>query len=659
MINGVLVLVLLCLGQLTLAQKQPGQMNVVELEVYKKRMIREAEAKMKRTAAANQVVIDENMLPGAEVKLPVKDLQRLSALPLLPPRKEALVQQAAVQERKLKDLMEVDARTATEKMAAGMSAAELHTASMAYWYEQDPQSALILGLKSVQKAPDSVTGWNNLAALYNMSGLEQLAVPMLQYARQLSPRSAIVTNNLGQAYLGMGDVATAKKYFGECLAFDPFHPEANQTMGIICLAQKDPVSAVKYFEKELAVANRKSTLNYLEQAGLRDKVNLARLRLQRMEAQGVPEHDFFGEIAFGKFELPSMPMTCDYSDRWQQQMETYIQSVEGEYNFWLQSAISEQSTEEKRLAVHYLPGVYSDLVTELLHDLDEAYLPYLNIGTPELLKTATWQQEQYAKQLMAIECPEPKADEVFNADVVRAYEKKCCDLKKPVIDKYMTMLNGVLYDRYRAVNGQWKQYLNAMIRIVQLNPSESNRRKVYQAFSQYFAFLTSTVQLVAAEDLPGECRTGLTASEADSIIKSNRDLKLICPSFLNFKLKLGMATIKANCETFGVEGEFAKYIRVGVERKIKTGTSTVYAGVSLDAKMLESKAGLYQQFYITFDRNYQFADVGARGGGKVELAGGVYKMDAGYDLSLNSGFNPVAKKSDWVDRLARSMAAGR
>jgi len=70
---------------------------------------------------------------------------------------------------------------------------------------------------------------------------------------QTLPNNPMLLNNMGQAYLNLGDIANAKDYLQRCLAQDSMNPEANHSMGLIHFFEKQFDEGAKYFEKELQV----------------------------------------------------------------------------------------------------------------------------------------------------------------------------------------------------------------------------------------------------------------------------------------------------------------------------------------------------------------------------------------------------------------------
>jgi Tfp pilus assembly protein PilF len=100
-----------------------------------------------------------------------------------------------------------------EQFEAGKSSKEIQRASIGGWYDNNPQAALLMNMKAVQKNPDDIASWNNLAAQYTMTGMQQHAVPILMNLLEQKPNNSILLNNMGQAFLGMGELTKAANTF--------------------------------------------------------------------------------------------------------------------------------------------------------------------------------------------------------------------------------------------------------------------------------------------------------------------------------------------------------------------------------------------------------------------------------------------------------------
>ncbi len=629
------------------------QMSPAELEAYKQKMLKQASTQAKQIATDNNIKINEMLLPDFELKAPVKDIKRLSLLPVQPP---TMMQLADGIKRSMQQLQSVTPKAILDEVktiTTQQTPAQQQSSSVAEFYADNPVQALLISMNAALQNPGEVAGWNNLAALFNMNGLEHKAIPILMHHLVNEPNNSMLLNNMGQAFLGLGDLDKAEQFLTQCLAQDPLHPEANRSMGMIKFFQNQFEAGQKYFEKELEVAHRRSTLANLHRKGI--KINLAAIRKKRT---GIPHRDFFEEIGFSKFALPDLPEKAGESEAWHSKNAAYLKSLQAELLFWMNAGpVTEAVLKEEGKRA---PGFYADLESELMSDLGDEFAPLLGL----LPDDEAGQLEQiikgYYARLNETVCPQPPNTPGGGAELILAYQKKCCDLKKPIADDYVSARNGFIKNRYNIVNTRWKEYINAMISYVQLNPTAGNKKMVYNTVADYFGFLGNTIATaVCFEDNPGECIPAqMSTEEADGIIEANHNIDFNCPNWLNLELDVQVAKIKADCSKYALEGSAAVF-RGGYEHNFKTGTSTLSAGVGVKAKFFAGAGGadIKQMVYVSFDNNNEFSDFGLKGTASVkvgdtpvDIAGGIAKVggivagvEGGYTLGINSGFNSSVK----------------
>ena len=619
----------------------------VLVEAYKKQMLNDASKQAKQISAQYNLKIDETTLPDFELKPPVKDSKHLALIPTQAPTLIQLTEGLKKSKQQLEAATSKAILDEVKSITAQQTPSQMQSASIAEFYRDKPIQALLVSMQSAIQNINEVTVWNNLAAIYNMTGLQHKAIPVLMHHLQNLPTNSMLLNNMGQAYLGLGDLAAAKKYLQQCLVQDPLNPEANRSMGMICLFQKEYDESKQYFEKELEVTQRKSTIELVQKNGF--AINIYLVRKKRT---GIPHQDFFGDIQLGKFHVPEFPKTSGESRMVDDKHGAFRQSVSKEMLYWLEKGnaspalLAEEGKEWN--------GPYAWQVKELLHDLHEIYNPdelalFDDIQIDELKKMTS----AYGEQMAAVKCPEPPVNATMA--VTLAYQQKCCELKRPIIDAFIAQYNAFVMMRINVITPVWKAYLNDLINIVSLDPTSANKRYVSHIIMQYFSYLAFASQSGVFIDPPAECNTNLTKAQADSIIESSRDIDLHCPKWLNMELDLQIGKIKADCSKYSLEG--GELFRAGYEHNFKTGTSTLSAGVGVKAKFFLGAAGadIKQMVYVSFDNNGEFSDFGLKGGVSIKLndspssiSDGIIKVgttvagvEGGYTLGINSGFNPI------------------
>jgi tetratricopeptide (TPR) repeat protein len=632
-----------------------ASMTPEEQAAWKAKMLKATEDKLKQTAKAANFTIDETLLPTTQLVPPVKDLKRLSALPSMPPTRQQLLAETAKMEAALKAATNPQTVQKVETFSASRAAKEIQQAAVGGWYDSNPEGALLLGMKAAQKDPSDVLNWNNLAALLNMSGLEQQAIPILQRCLADLPDNSMLLNNMGQAYMGLGDLSKARQFLNQCLSIDDLHPEANHSMALLHIYDNEFEKAVEYLQKEMEIAHRRSSLAQLVKSGHRDKINLAALRKKKMQRDGNGNRDFFEEINLGKFKIPDPPMRAEDSEPWKVNNEDLMQSITNEILFWNNQALN--TDKDGKITAKQHPGIYSDLVNELIKDLGDKYIPTIGIIHEDDVPYLTQLIEDHAQKDKATPCPNPPLNSGNTPATFAAYEKKCCDIKSPLVDELMYKYNSFLHAKAKQAQSNYKQYINGLINIVQLDPSEGNKRMVYHNVAAYFTFMAQAVGGYLIKDRPMGCESKLTSKEAEALIESARSVDLKCPDWLKLNVSLKVAKLKADCNGYNIEADVYKLIQVGAEKKFKTGTSTLYVGAGISGKFKSFASGsIKQQFYIVFDNNNEFADLGMRGSASGDLASGAVGAEFSYDFAMNAGFNAQGKvKSNWITNYEKAL----
>ena len=621
------------------------KMTPEELEAYKQKMLKQTSQQAKDMAAAYNLKINEQLLPDYQLTSPVRDVKKLSLIPVQPPTWIQLADGLRQTKQQLESVAPKAVLEQVAKVVNTQTVPEQQSAAVGAFYADKPAAALLIAMNATLKETATPLALNNLAAMFNMIKLEHKAVPLLMHLLQSDPNNSMFLNNMGQAYLGMGDLTTAENYLIRCLAEDDLNPEANHSMGLIRYFQKRFDEGTRYFEKELQVAYRRSTLALLKKQG--KTINLYQLRQKK---PGIPKRNFFEEINLSQFKLPDFPTKSDQSRIAQAQAAGLMQSINEEMLFWI-SVASERNEAEEQAEGKRPPGLYHDLVNEMLEDFHGLF-PYekRHIFEEEDLAHIGMLIEDYSRKMMSIKCPEAPAGSDMGVQL--AYQKKCCDIKKPITDAFMQTYNAFVSTRISTVLPRWKHYLNGLVDIVSLDPSLGNKKMVYHNVQQFFSFLMQAWGSGQFPDPPPDCNITLTAEQAEAIIKSSRNANINCPQWLNLEFDFKLVKLKADCSKYAVE--VGQVLQGAYEKEFSTGKSTIAAGAGVDAKFWHfGKASAKQLVYITFDNNNQFADFGLKGQaganvgieidaleigemGKVNTT--LIGVEGGYTAGIHSGF---------------------
>ncbi len=192
-------------------------------------------------------------------KFPAKNTALLSSLPKRVFTKPELLSFLSAVYEQLSKKLPAGISSSVQSIAAKYNndGDKMGDAAVTGWYTNYREEALLLIIKAASNNPGNGTLLNNCAAILNMGGIEQTAIPILKYLLQVYPNSSMVLNNLGQAYAGLGETDTAMVYLGRCIKAEPENPEANNTAGQIEASKGNTEKAISYFEQSLKGAYNK------------------------------------------------------------------------------------------------------------------------------------------------------------------------------------------------------------------------------------------------------------------------------------------------------------------------------------------------------------------------------------------------------------------
>ncbi len=112
--------------------------------------------------------------------------------------------------------------------------------------------AIGLALKGVQLDNKNPVLQNNLAAILSQAGYPEKAIPILKKLQAQFPDNSTLLNNIGYAWLSLGDTDSSAKYFAGARLANPRHPEARLCGGLLEELKGDPIKAGKEYEEAFA-----------------------------------------------------------------------------------------------------------------------------------------------------------------------------------------------------------------------------------------------------------------------------------------------------------------------------------------------------------------------------------------------------------------------
>lgn len=615
-LSGLLLVLLISICSYGQANKSKPAPTTVDVNQLLKMTPEEREAyKQKLINQASQLA--PAAFPEMELKPPVKDLKRLSLIPSRPPNRQEITTSLQQSIQQIKKGIPAPKIEAINQQVQSLTVEQIDDKAIASFYQDKPEEGLLLLMEITKRDPDEINSLNNLSSMLTMCGVEQKAIPLLMYALEKVPNSSTLLNNIGQAYMGLGDMQIAMNYFNQCLAIDELNPEANHSMGMIHYYKKEYDKAMQYFEKELSVSLRRSTLAMAYKMG--KKFNVGAIARNRNRYKGAGEKDYFEEITLGKFSLPAFPSTTKELAARKNELQTYAASIQAEMLFWMNNA--QQVNLAASQDADAYPGLYFDLVEAMLEEMGKEFTPEYLIPYGES-ETALVMEiiSRNSQAITRVECPEAPAGSSIK--VQQEFAIACCEnQKRPLADRLLGELGGQVKPLFDLGQLRWKAYINQLVAIVQLDPSPANQAVVYNAVSGYFNFLNLGMLLYTGGEVSNllvDCVPDYRPTDLDSLVQADREWQMSCPSWLNIEVDLGGASVKADCNKYAIEAGAA--LMAGFEHEFKTGKSTILVGVGIKDKIARIlKIEAKSQFYISFDNNKEFSDFGIRNTYKLGL----------------------------------------
>ncbi len=499
--------------------------------------------------------------------------------------------------------------------------------------QKDPVSAVYSMLTVTAANPDQPLARNNLAVILHQTGYAHTAIPILQYMAR-EQEDARVLNNLGQAWLTLGDTTKAASFFRRTLRIDPDHPDANCGIGLI-LSESGKVSeATPHIIRSLK-NGYSPTADALRQKH-KIKIKFSDVRQQ------VPE--YFNPRKYKPITAAKKPSeVLPVLDQWAQ--------LDATTQFWVRKKFAlirqdEQMMKEKfkgedkdaqkamevmqrgRGHVYKTPlsrkaAMMMELVWEEKGDLVGP------TGMKHLAYYLDREKKLSGDRSIALDKVKGKGGTTFEE----------CELEMAVIQTYLTAsaenyencVRGSVYKLYDYTNQSlyWESFLQ----------NETQYQLTWHGLVAGFfesLYRYKEVQPLNIEFYIRKCQDVERPEKEDSLQLDSLELK--CP--LNLKAPIGVAKLKVNCE--GWEFEIGEGVIFNAEKNYMTGEFTLALGPGIgwdDGLALE--AGLKGQMFIKFDNDLSPVDIGFRGegGGEINVGGVVAEEKLNGAIGATSGVN--------------------
>lgn len=662
-----------------------------ELEKDDPEMAKKVREMMKQQMSGMDSLLTDEDEEGVSFskKIPFRDVTRLKSIPAKILSKTELVEWSKKSYASLLQKLSPQERSRfTNALGqSGGNPKSLEDAALLNWIKKSPKGALLFALKATIANPDQAMFWNNLAAMLNLTGNEHKAVAPLRYLQQSYPKNSIILNNLGQAYLGLGDMVTAKQYFDSCLKYNPYHPEANHSMGLIYRFMGNTFKSNYHFERETRVCYKKPVVEELQKQKTNEEVyNIVKTKFLKPK-------NYFTLLGLNSFVVPKLPASVEESNLLAQAHIDFRKNVQDEIQKW--------GMLDANLAMNAPPqsaqkSIYSDL-------LETVFLPHLekekekkinswmtfdennvdNITYPTLGSIASrngqLRTKKYSEDLSKLTLAHLFEDSVnsvkesaeLNANPANSiYISHKWELIRIETDIKYCKQEIALADAYIQENANSQpmgfeertfsiiELLNEAMSYKELAPNDiSVALQAHNLVEIYLTYLDaySASTIIASTKQNGYKGFGVQINCDLNELEAQK-YELASTSFVDAQcaykivIPLIVAKVSFDCQKAEVEG--GEILIVNAEYEFKSGNTTLAIGPGAGADLPFISVGAKNQAFVTFDRNGRYSDAGFKGEAGVELSGYLQNVGveienlglgptleakAGYEFSINSG----------------------
>jgi tetratricopeptide (TPR) repeat protein len=496
---------------------------------------------------------------------------------------------------------------------SGGNSVALSNMAVAAWYTGNEKAALMTALKAAElQHPEAAL--NNVAAILNLSGYEEKAVPVLQNLLSKYPNNSTVLNNLGQAFYGLGDNQKAKTFFLQCIKKSPNHPEACNTMALIFMKAGHSEEAVDYLEQSLKGGYNKSARNELEQQKPDyDFIPVEENHFPR--PSDLPDLDV--QIPELPYDVYSLNIIESKHKKFQERMDDIIADLDNK--------ISVESAKEP---AEILAQINAGIKTPFIEPGTDLYNHYIIEEKVVLLKKSFVVGNKISDAAAKYE---PQFDRIMK-DNTGHYCEKINALRSKKQNEASSIYKEYLTDYQETA----RQYLDKELSTLPLIATcEAGYKAIYyRLISDYLSELRG---LSHGAPFEVNCNGLPDVNTAD--FKFDPNLHQACRYKVVIPFIIG--SMKFDCSTFEFEG--GELLKLGVKRDFITNQTTLAIGVGVGIETPITELGAQQSFYISFGSDQQPTDIGMKGEIKSSVGAGITsETGLEYTMGMNSGIDVSA-----------------
>jgi predicted negative regulator of RcsB-dependent stress response len=624
MLRSLLVISFLTLAITSFAQpgKKPSQKNnpPTQAEINKimeaamKDMSPEEKQQMKEAMQVADQMKQKGMtgnIAGSVPKIPKKQNPLLSKVPVLSSQQQYNAYLADLLKECKKHIEpKVVAEVDQLILKNGNNDKALINIGPVLFLHKSVTAAVYAAIKTAMNKPGNVLMHDNLAVILHQAGYPQKALPILKF---LLPNNnyPVVLNNLGQAYLSLGDTANARKSFMACLQKDADHCEANCGMGLLLTEEGKIGEATPYIIRSLKNG-------YTETADALSKKNKIKLKFSDIKPK-VPE--YFNPQKY-------KPVPPSYTMETVETTEELRKDLESKMRIWVQKKEKVNKEQNDKIEKESLIQIadrsrgylsnkpFAKKAQLMVNLLSEEYYEFV---AADYKNKYLLQQKEYNEQM------EKALKNMYGGGRKYDNEFEECKKKIEILNTYLqlTAKNHEAYQRatlphvYDWVNQSlfWWYFLgNEDAYSIQFSNHVSDFFEALHGYDQ-MQILHPTPLWIAT--------TCKNVKEPEKITTVEDSLDMNCP--VNVKIPFGIGSTKFNCKGLEIEG--GEILVFGYEEDYKTGEFSFSFGLGVEENIPFFSAATKGQMFFKFDKDFSPIDCGMKfeAGGEANVL--VYNVE--------------------------------
>ena len=217
-------------------------------------------------------VTDKQLVTGFEeegIVIPSKKTNLIALLPKNVMSKTQLAAYIKTTSQSIASMIKPEAKQMAEKVLEQFKndkhyGALIASAANGMWVAGYKEAATYLMGKAIEVLPNA-DNHNNFAAYLTMMGAAHMAIPVLEKLNSVHRNNSTVLNNLGQAWLQLGDVIKSEKYLDSTIMIYAYHPQANYTKCLILESKGKNAEATAALKRSLKHSVTKNKLKKLKE----------------------------------------------------------------------------------------------------------------------------------------------------------------------------------------------------------------------------------------------------------------------------------------------------------------------------------------------------------------------------------------------------------